>query len=222
MQINADLSQRAVVESTALPWVPSPMPGVYRRMIERDGGEVARVTTIVRYEPNSRFSAHVHTGGEEFLVLDGIFSDQYGDFPAGTYVRNPVGSKHAPHTDDGCTILVKLQWMHGDDQVFVRINTNDQDLYAETGTPGIQFLRLHSFGGATETILIMAVGTKLPERVLPGGEEFFVLTGSCEDQLGVYPAGAWVRSPIGAAGYLSSPEGCRLLMTQGHLNNPPE
>lgn len=75
MKIHADLSQRAVVNSEVLPWVDSPMAGVQRRMLERDGEEVARATSIVRYAPGSYFSAHTHGGGEEFLVLEGVFSD---------------------------------------------------------------------------------------------------------------------------------------------------
>ena len=91
-----------------MPWVSSPLSGAERRLLERDGDEVARLTSIVRYAPGSHFSSHSHTGGEEYLVLEGIFSDDYGDFPVGTYVRNPIGSKHAPHSDGGAIILVKL------------------------------------------------------------------------------------------------------------------
>ncbi len=84
------------------------MPGVERRMLERDGDEVARATSLVRFAPNSAFSAHRHGGGEEFLVLEGVFSDESGDFPAGTYARNPVGSRHVPSSELGCVIFVKL------------------------------------------------------------------------------------------------------------------
>ena len=101
MKIHADLTQRAVVDSNQLPWVDSPMAGVQRRMLDRDGAEVARATSLVRYAPDSWFSPHNHDGGEEFLVLDGVFSDEMGDFPAGMYVRNPVGSSHKPHTVQG-------------------------------------------------------------------------------------------------------------------------
>lgn len=100
MKLHADLSQRVVVESESLDWVDSPMVGVQRRMLERDGEEVARATSIVRYAPDSHFSAHTHGGGEEFLVLEGIFSDEYGDYPAGTYIRNPVGSTHTPFSKE--------------------------------------------------------------------------------------------------------------------------
>ena len=116
MQLYADLTQRAVVQSTALDWIPSPMPGVDRRMLDRNGEEVARATSIVRYAPESFFSAHSHGGGEEFFVLDGVFSDENGDYSKGTYVRNPVGSRHTPVSKKGGTIFVKLHQFDPDDQ----------------------------------------------------------------------------------------------------------
>ncbi|HEX4762890.1 MAG TPA: cupin domain-containing protein, partial [Usitatibacter sp.] len=73
MELNADFSRRVVVHAAGLPWVASPIPGVERRMLDRIGDEVARATSIVRYAPESEFSAHTHGGGEEFLVLDGVF-----------------------------------------------------------------------------------------------------------------------------------------------------
>ncbi len=134
MNINADLSQRAVVRSEELPWVESPLPGVDRRMLERDGGEVARATSIVRYAPDSAFSAHTHGGGEEFLVLEGVFSDESGDFGPGMYVRNPPGSRHAPRSGPGCTIFVKLRQMDPNDQEFVRVDTHERALAAGLGS----------------------------------------------------------------------------------------
>jgi anti-sigma factor ChrR (cupin superfamily) len=123
MKLNADLSQRAVVYSEELAWVASPLAGVDRRMLERDGEEVARATSVVRYAPDSSFDAHTHGGGEEFLVLEGVFSDEHGDFGPGMYVRNPPGSRHTPRSGPGCTILVKLRQMAPDDQDYVRIDT---------------------------------------------------------------------------------------------------
>ena len=175
MKINANLSQRAAVESETLPWVPSPLPGVERRMLERDGDDVARLTSIVRYAPGSHFSAHSHTGGEEYLVLEGIISDDYGDFPAGTYVRNPIGSKHAPHSDGGATILVKLWWMHPGDQDFVRVDTTDGGFWRPGDAPGVEIMALHRHGDETNALYRLAPGAALPPRPLPGGEELFVL-----------------------------------------------
>jgi len=100
MLINADFSARAVVDTASMPWVPSPLAGVERKMLDRDGGEVARATSVVRYAAGSAFEPHEHGGGEEFFVLEGVFSDEHGDYPAGTYVRNPPGSRHRPFSRD--------------------------------------------------------------------------------------------------------------------------
>ena len=221
MKINADISKRAVVDSDSLNWLPSPLPGVARRMLEREGGEVARVTSLVRYAPASRFSAHTHSGGEEFLVLAGTFSDNHGDYPVGTYVRNPVGSSHVPRSDEGCLILVKLWWMHADDQAFVRIDTTDEALWRPANIPGIDEMDLHDFGEESNVFYRLAARAVLPARELPGGEELFVLEGSCRDANGDYAKGTWLRTPIGAAPALQSESGCRLYVKRGHLKAPP-
>lgn len=221
MKINADISKRAVADGASLNWLPSPLPGVERRMLERDGEEVARVTSLVRFAPASRFSAHTHTGGEEFLVLEGTFSDDHGDYPAGTYVRNPVGSSHVPHSDDGCLIFVKLWWMHPDDQAFVRIDTSDETLWQPADIAGVEVMNLHHFGDESDVLYRLAAGADLPARDLPGGEEIFVLDGACRDENGTYAKGCWLRAPIGAAPALHSGGGCRLYVKRGHLKNPP-
>ena len=109
-QINTDFSQRIVIQPDDYRWVDSPMPGVERMMLDRIGDEIARATSIVRYEPFSEFSSHTHTGGEEFLVLDGVFSDEHQSYGKGCYVRNPIGTSHTPKIGkEGATIFVKLQ-----------------------------------------------------------------------------------------------------------------
>ena len=132
MKIAADFSKRVVVHSETLPWVASPMAGVDRRALDRVGDEVARATTIVRYAPGSEFSPHVHTGGEEFVVLEGVFQDEHGDFPTGSYIRNPPQSKHKPGSENGCVIFVKLWQFQPDDRTHVRLQTG---LDAKYGAP---------------------------------------------------------------------------------------
>src|SRR5215468_5556930 len=126
MDLNADFAKRAVVHAATLDWKASPMPGVERRMVDRIGGEVARATSIVRYAPASHFSPHVHDGGEEFLVLEGTFQDEHGDYPGCSYVRNPPTSSHTPGSSAGCTILVKLWQFDLADRTRVRIATAGQ------------------------------------------------------------------------------------------------
>ena len=109
MDIRADLNKTAHVSAREFEWVDSPLPGVERVMLDRVGEEVAVATSIVRYAPGARFDPHGHALGEEFVVLEGVFSDEHGDFPVGSYVRNPPGTSHTPHSDPGCVIFVKLR-----------------------------------------------------------------------------------------------------------------
>jgi anti-sigma factor ChrR (cupin superfamily) len=216
MKLHADFSQRVVVSSEDLPWVDSPMPGVQRRMLERDGEEVARATSIVRYAPGSSFSAHTHGGGEEFLVLEGVFSDENGDYPAGTYVRNPVGSTHTPSSQDGCTILVKLWQMHPEDQSRVAIATSDIP-WTPGFVNGLQVLPLHTFGTENVALVKWASGTQFQRHTHFGGEEIYVLDGIFEDEFGTYPKGTWLRNPNRSVHTPFSQTGCLIYVKVGHL-----
>ncbi len=216
MKLNADLTQRAVIETETQPWVDSPMPGVQRRMLDRDGDEIARATTLVRFAPNSHFSPHSHGGGEEFLVLDGVFSDETGDYGPGSYVRNPVGSRHTPHSDRGCTILVKLWQMYPEDQTTVAIDTHAAQ-WVPGLVPGLKVMPLHSYGTENVALVKWAPGTVFQPHKHWDGEEIFVLDGTFEDEHGTYPKGTWLRNPPGSIHNPSSAEGCVIYVKTGHL-----
>jgi anti-sigma factor ChrR (cupin superfamily) len=217
MRINADLNERVVIETEGMDWVASPAAGVERRMLDRDGAESGRATTIVRFAPGSEFPPHDHPGGEEFLVLAGTFSDETGDFGPGTYVRNPVGSRHKPASREGCTILVKLCQMNPADQAEVRIDTNAVPWHAPEGVDGVEYLVLHEFG--TEKVVMVRLGASAPAipHDHPGGEEIFVVEGSLIDEHGRYPKGTWLRAPSGSVHSPYTDEGCVLWVKSGHL-----
>lgn len=214
--VNADLSARAVVDSNDLDWLASPEDGVERRPLERDGGEVARATSIVRYAADSSFSEHTHDGGEEFFVLSGTFCDESGEFPAGSYVRNPPGSSHKPFSREGCTILVKLRQMRGDDTRRVVVDSNQAEWQAGA-SPGHYVVPL--FEGPDERVTLerLDAGGAIPAADAAGGSELFVLSGSFQDALGSYKKGTWVRNPAGTDQGIESPEGCMLWIKRGHL-----
>ena len=220
MELHADLSQRALFDSNALDWTPSPMAGVERRMLDRHGEEVARATSLVRYAPGSRFERHSHGGGEEILVLEGTFSDEQGDYPAGTYLRNPVGSNHAPSSEQGCTILVKLQQMHSADQQRLVIDTTNST-WVPGLVRGLEVLPLHAFGSEHVALVRWAPGTVFQPHGHPGGEEIFVLDGVFQDEHGSYPAGSWLRNPPGSVHRPWSEAGCTIWVKTGHLPATP-
>ena len=217
MRINADFSERVVVRPEDYNWVNSPAAGVDRMMLDRIGEEVARATTIVRFAPNSQFDAHSHGGGEEFLVLEGVFSDEHADYPAGSYVRNPIGTSHTPHIGpDGATILVKLHQFDADDQEPVVINTKEA-AFRPGLVEGLSVLPLHSARSENVALVRWAPGTKFNPHRHWGGEEIFVIEGTFQDEHGDYPAGSWIRSPHQSEHAPWSDEGCLIYVKTGHL-----
>lgn len=214
--IHANLSQRAVVDGNALDWLDSPMPGVQRRLLERDGGEQARATSIVRYAPGSRFSPHVHARGEELLVLEGVFEDDFGHYGPGSYIKNPPGSTHAPASSAGCLLWVKLHHLAPDDSERVVVNTQ-ATAWRPGLVPGLDVMPLSSHATQHTALVRWAPGTRFQRHQHWGGEEIYVLSGVFEDEHGRYPAGHWLRSPHMSQHTPFSREGCTILVKTGHL-----
>lgn len=216
-KLHADLSLPATQHGNALPWVPSPLKGVERRFLERDGAEIARATSFVRYAPNSRFSAHVHALGEEFLVLSGVFSDERGDYAEGCYLRNPPGSSHAPHTAEGCEIFVKLRQMPLGERHHLLVQTHDLTL-APTGAAGVSQARLfESDSGECVAIESLAAHCQWKNRAAHHGEEILVLEGTLGCNERSYGAHSWLRFPAGKSADLATQAGCRYWVKRGHL-----
>jgi len=217
MELNADFSQRVAVRAAQTEWVASPMAGVERKMLDRIGDEVARATSIVRYAPGSSFSPHTHDGGEEFLVLDGVFQDEHGDFPAGSYVRNPPTSRHTPGAAEGATILVKLHQFDPADRTHVRFATQKACPVPVAGRPGLA--RLPLFADGRENVRIETWAPDADVCVdAAGGLEVFVVAGRFVGDGEDFGRWDWLRLPPGARlDARAGPEGARVYVKTGHL-----
>lgn len=219
MTVNADFDRRVVVHTARAAWQDSPQAGVQRIPLDRIGAEVARATSLVRFAPGSHFPAHVHGGGEEILVLDGVFSDETGDYPVGSYLRNPPGSRHTPASAPGCTLLVKLWQFAPDDHAELHLASGAMP-WQDSSIPGLSRLPLHEHAGVQTALLRLQPGTRCPEQHFPGGEELFVLDGRLSDEHGDYPAGTWLRNPRGSRCARHSVTGALLYVKTGHLGAP--
>ena len=216
MKINTDLSLRVVIQQSDLPWLEAPAAGVQRRLLERDGQEVARATSVVRYAPGSQFSSHVHDLGEEIVVLDGVLTDEFGSYGAGTYIKNPPGSSHAPASETGCTLFVKLRHLGRTDRERVVVDTSKKP-WCPGLVSGLSVMPLSEFGAEHTALVRWAPGTRFNAHCHYGGEEVFVLEGVFEDEHGHYPSGTWIRSPHLSEHRPFSSQGCTILVKTGHL-----
>lgn len=201
--IRSDFTELVAVPPERFDWVRSPGGEVERMMLDRVGDEVAVATSLVRYPPGARFPAHEHGRGEEYLVLEGEFGDEHGRYPAGTYVRNPPGSRHAPFSVPGCVIWVKLRQFHpGDDrQVMVALEA--------TGAAARQ--ELHRFLDEVVTFLTAAAEqvVELPAR--DEVQEVLVIDGAVRCGEMRLDRWGWLRVPAGEGVVIHIETPCRLL-----------
>ena len=217
--INGNLSVRVSVDTTKMDWSPSPSGSVWRKRVHLVGPtESGQVTSVVRYEPRSRFHAHDHPAGEEVFVLDGVFSDEHGDWSAGTFLLNPEGFRHAPFSNGGCVLFVKLRQFAGLDRRHVVIDTNKAD-WQPTAIPGVTCKELYRQEGFTDEIRLerWAAGADLGVVSYEQGAEFFVIDGEFIDEGGSFGSGCWLRFPPGSRHRPETRGGCTMYIKRGGL-----
>lgn len=215
MLVNADFSQRVVISSRQYQWIASPQCGIERVMLDRIGEEKGRATSIVRYAPGSYFPRHVHTGGEEILVLSGVFSEGQAHYGAGWYLRNPPGSSHQPYSQEGATIFVKLHQMTLHERQQVRIDTRDSAIWQSQGSQEICLL----FSSKFEHVWLQRLDPYESISAKPlGGAELLVLAGVVVIDHVAYECGSWMRLPADEAlEVIAGAQGTTLYIKTGHL-----
>ncbi len=205
------------MHSDELDWVDSPMKGVQRKMLDRIGDEVARATTIVRYAPDSHFSPHVHTGGEEFIVLEGVFQDEHGDFPVGSYVRNPPESSHTPGSKPGCVIFVKLWQFDLADRTQIRTVVDKLGSVNEQRRQGVHVSTLYDDERENVRVEKWEAGANV-SIFTDGGAELLVLEGEFEEGGDHFRQHSWLRVPDGySMQAMSGKDGAKVWIKSGHL-----
>ncbi len=217
LPLNMDLSKALCSHPEEQQWLKSPSDGVSRIHLEREAAESGHTTSFVKFEPGSSFPPHQHPQGEEIFVLEGVFSDENGDYPAGTYIRNPPGSHHKPFTRDGCTLFVKLdQFQNGDTKQL--ISRPDEQQW-QLGIGNLKVLSLHSYNSESTALVWWPENEVFQPHTHWGGEEIVVIKGVFIDEHGSYPKGSWIRSPHLSKHFPHVEEETLILVKVGHLNN---
>ncbi len=218
--INGDLEKHVAVDTNDLDWAPSQSGTVSRKRVHLVGPpESGQVTSVVRYEPDSTFPTHEHPDGEEILVLEGVFSDEHGDWPKGTFLLNPEGFRHAPFSKQGCVLFVKLRQYPGRDRIHTAVDTGTL-AWDPTGETGIAVKKLYEQLGFQDRMRLerWAPGTSRGAVTYAEGAEFFVTKGEFVDEHGAHPAGSWCRFPVGATHDPRTIGGCEIYVKEGGLS----
>ncbi len=213
--LNMDFSKPAMLLEQDKHWVTSPADGVSRIPLEREAAESGHTTSFVKFEPGSYFPEHSHPRGEEIYVLEGVFSDENGDYPAGSYLRNPPGSRHQPFTEQGCVLFVKLDQFQADDQQQVVLRPENQ--HWQPGIGNLQVLPLHQHNTESTALVRWPANEVFQPHTHWGGEEIVVISGRFIDEHGEYPAGSWLRSPHMSRHFPRVEEETLILVKVGHL-----
>ncbi len=216
-QLNADFTKRAVMHTARMDWQASPSPSVWRKRLDLSGpAEAGRVTSVVRYDADSAFPPHDHPDGEEIFVLDGVFSDEHGNYPSGTFLLNPEGFRHQPYSKEGCIIFVKLRQYPGSNRRHVVVDTKNTAWTA--GEDGRQTLPLYGEPGYPERIGLQRLPRKATATLSAiCGAEIFLIAGALEDGTDAYAAGDWVRYPAAPEIRLRATDDSVFYVKSGHL-----
>jgi len=191
--LNLDFSQYACSHVADQQWLTSPADGVSRMPLEKEFEESGHTTSFVIFSPGASFPRHSHPMGEEIFVLEGVFSGEFGHYPAGTYLRNPPGSNHTPFTNEGCKLFVKLDQFDLRDNVQVVIRPEDR--IWQQGHGNLKVLSLHEFETQHTALVFWPENEKFSEHQHWGGEEIVVLQGEFCDESGCYKQNSWIRNP---------------------------
>lgn len=210
-----DYTQKVQINTADIKWQNSPSPDVFRKPLSRAHQESGHATSVVIYKPGARFNKHTHNKGEEIFVLEGTFSDEFGDYKKGSYLRNPDGTTHSPFSKDGCTLFVKLAQFQKDDTQQLLIDTQSQAWL--DGIGGLKVMPLHSYIHEHTALVKWPKNKQFHAHNHFGGEEIFVIQGTFQDQFGIYPQGTWIRSPHNSEHQPFVEEDTIIWVKTGHL-----
>lgn len=215
--LNMGFAEPVCIRPKDQTWVTSPADGVSRVHLEREAAESGHTTSFVRFAPNSFFPAHTHDQGEEIYVLEGVFSDENGDYPKGSYIRNPPGSRHKPFSKEGCTLFVKLEQFKPGDTHQVVLRPEEQ--HWQAGIGNLKVLPLHAYQGESTALVFWPANEVFQMHSHWGGEEIVVIKGRFIDEYGDYPAGSWIRSPHMSKHHPRVEEETLILVKVGHISD---
>ncbi|MEM0952839.1 MAG: cupin domain-containing protein [Pseudomonadota bacterium] len=215
--LNGELTRPARVATAGMNWTASPSGSVLRKRVHRVGpAESGQVTSVVQYQAKSQFPRHEHPEGEEILVLDGVFSDEHGDWPAGSYLLNPEGFAHSPFSREGCVLFVKLRQYPGTERQQLQVQTDNLS-WEPTPFAGRAQKPLYHQSGFADRMRLERWQSLASDLAMnwQDGVEIFVIAGHFDDENDSYAPGSWLRLPPGSQQHIAQDADVTLYIKEG-------
>lgn len=204
--MNSDYEKKVFIDTNDLSWENQEQRGVYKKILSCKESEE---TSLIKFEPDTTLNSKGKINSVEIFVLEGVYTNQFGDFEKGTYMYLPQEDEGKVQSKTGCVIFRKTN--HFDDAQDIIVDTTSTQW--QPGQGNLQVMPLGSQGAL--------VKWPKDERFVPhrhwGGEEIFVLDGIFMDEHGKYPKGSWVRSPHMSEHYPFVEEETIIFVKTGHL-----
>jgi len=213
--LNMDFSQGACLRPDDLEWLSGSIDGASYAYLERDNGGSSHASYFLRLTAGASFSLQSNVRGVELFVLEGTFSDTAGDYPAGTYIRNPLGIIDNFLTQEGCKLFIKLDQFSKED--IAHVVTRPQDRQWQNGIGSLKVLGLHAHNTESSALVAWPKNEVFQSHNHMGGEEIVVISGRFIDEHGEYPAGTWIRSPHMSKHFPRVEEETLIYVKVGHL-----
>ena len=214
LELNLDFTKKIVIETLIQKWIEFPTEE-FKMIILEGHRETEHITSIISYNPGSINQNFNQIQGEEIFVLSGNYINEFGEHPAGTYLRIPPGSAYQAFSQTGCTLFIKInQFTKGDNQKII-IKTNEQKWLQGHGN--LRVMPLHQFSTEGTALVKWPSNEKFIRHSHFGGEEILVLSGKFQDEHGSYPKLTWIRSNHLSVHHPWVEEETIILVKTGHL-----
>jgi len=211
VNFNLDISKKVVIDTTNKTNKSLSKNGITKVILEGELENSEQTSSIIEYSPNTQLQIWSHPFGEEIFVLEGIFSNKNGDYPAGTYIRNSSMISDKSFSKKGCKIFIKSNQTNSIDNTQIVIDTNISKWLKGYGN--LEVIPLYE----NTALVKWPKSEKFVQHSHYGGEEIFVLKGEFIDEHGRYPKGTWLRSPHLSTHFPFVEEETIIFVKTGHL-----
>ena len=207
MNINTDYDTAIAIEESTLAWQKDDELKVLKKIFSKDGD---KETALIQIDKDSEYLKSTKINSVEVFVLEGVYTNEYGDFESGTYLKFTKEQESKIKTSSSCEVFKKINYEQiRDEDVVVKMSES----YWSQGQGNLRVMGLSE----NTALVLWPQNERFIEHSHWGGEEIFVLKGTFIDEHGRYSVGTWLRNPHLSKHYPYVEDETIILVKTGHM-----